>query len=127
KKVRNFGATFIYEEVETITTERSEVTGVQTANGEKYTAPVVINAAGPWAGELSEKIGIDIPIKPLRRQLFTIDTTKKFTKEIPFTFDPTGMHFRGERSKIVVGWANDFPYGYNFKLEKGFFEEDIWP
>lgn len=127
KKVKAFGATFIYEEVETILTERGKVTGVQTVNGDKYNAPIVVNAAGPWAGDMSAKIGIDIPIKPLRRQLFTVDTAEKFSREIPFTFDPTGMHFRGEREKIVVGWATEFDYGYNFKLQRGFFEEEIWP
>jgi len=127
KKVKSFGATFIYEEIDTILTERAKVTGVKTVKGDTYNAPIIVNAAGPWAGDLSAKIGLEIPIKPLRRQLFTVDTAEKFSREIPFTFDPTGMHFRGERSKIVVGWATDFDYGYNFKLQKGFFEEEIWP
>lgn len=127
KKSKQLGATYIYDEVETILTETSKVTGVQTVNGERYIAPIVVNAAGPWSGDLSKKIGIEIPIKPLKRQLFSIDTADKFSKEIPFTFDPTGMHFRGERSKIVVGWATEVPFGYDFKLEKSFFEEEIWP
>ena len=127
KKLKKIGTDIFYEEVETIITEQGSVTGVQTVSGEKYFAPIVVNAAGPWSGELSEKIGLPIPVKPLRRQLFSIDTAQKFDREIPFTFDPTGAHFRGEREKIVVGWANDVPFGYDFKLEKRFFEEEIWP
>src|SRR5699024_5890785 len=127
KKLKKIGTDIFYEEVETIITEQGSVTGVQTVSGEKYFAPIVVNAAGPWSGELSEKIGLPIPVKPLRRQLFSIDTAEKFDREIPFTFDPTGAHFRGEREKIVVGWANDVPFGYDFKLEKRFFEEEIWP
>lgn len=127
KKLKKIGTDIFYEEVETIMTEQGSVTGVQTVSGEKYFAPIVVNAAGPWSGELSEKIGLPIPVKPLRRQLFSIDTAQKFDREIPFTFDPTGAHFRGEREKIVVGWANEVPYGYDFKLEKRFFEEEIWP
>lgn len=127
RKIKGFGTSFHYEEVEAISTERGKVTGVQTKAGEKYFAPVVVNAAGPWSGDLSAKLGIEIPVKPLRRQLFSIDTQEKFQNEIPFTFDPTGLHFRGERSKVVVGWANDVPYGYDFKLDKRFFEEEIWP
>ncbi|TQR13737.1 NAD(P)/FAD-dependent oxidoreductase [Psychrobacillus soli] len=127
KKARQMGVTFIYEEVDTIVTEQQKVKGVITKNGEMYHAPIVVNAAGPWSGELSKKIDIDIPVQPLRRQLFSIDTTMKFQNTIPFTFDPTGLHFRGERSKIVVGWANDVPFGYDFRLEKSFFEEEIWP
>ncbi|PIC70783.1 FAD-dependent oxidoreductase [Sporosarcina sp. P16b] len=127
RKIREYGISFIYEEVETILTERNKAIGIQTTNGDKYFAPIVVNAAGPWSGDLSAKIGLEIPVKPLRRQLFSIDTQLKFQNEIPFTFDPTGLHFRSERSKVVVGWANDVPYGYNFHLEKSFFEEEIWP
>lgn len=127
KKVKRMGATFVYEEVDTILTEQQKVTGIRLKNGETFQATIVVNAAGPWSGELSRKIGMDIPIEPLRRQLFSIDTTMKFQRTIPFTFDPTGLHFRGERSKIVVGWANDVPFGYDFKLEKSYFEEELWP
>ncbi|PIC87119.1 FAD-dependent oxidoreductase [Sporosarcina sp. P20a] len=127
RKIREFGFSFIYEEVDTILTERNKAIGIQTTNGDKYFAPIVVNAAGPWSGDLSAKIGLEIPVKPLRRQLFSIDTQLKFQNEFPFTFDPTGLHFRSERSKVVVGWANDVPYGYDFKLEKSFFEEEIWP
>ncbi|MFC5590486.1 NAD(P)/FAD-dependent oxidoreductase [Sporosarcina soli] len=127
KKARQMGVTFIYEEVDTILTEQQKVTGIRTRNGDTYQAPIVVNAAGPWSGELSKKIGLEIPIQPLRRQLFSIDTTVKFQNTIPFTFDPTGLHFRGERSKVVVGWANDVPFGYDFRLEKSYFEEEMWP
>lgn len=127
KNAKHLGAEYIYEEVETMLTEAGEIKGVKTVDGKIYHAPIVVNAAGPWTGELSAKIGLEIPVKPLRRQLFTVDTTEKFTNEIPFTFDPTGMHFRGEREKVVVGWANDVPFGYDFKLERKFFEQEIWP
>ncbi|MDT8862419.1 FAD-binding oxidoreductase [Alkalihalobacillus sp. MEB130] len=127
KKIKTMGVSFVYGEVDTILTETQKVTGIKMKDGESYYAPVVVNAAGAWSGELSKKIGIEIPVKPVRRQLFSIDTTKKFSHTIPFTFDPTGLHFRGEGSKIVVGWAKDVTYGYDFKLEKSFFEEEIWP
>lgn len=127
KKIKRMGGTFIYDEVEAILHENQKVTGVKLKNGEKYHAPIVVNAAGAWAGELSRTVGIDIPVKPLRRQLFSIDTKNKFQNHIPFTFDPTGLHFRSEGSKIVVGWANDVPYEYNFRLEKALFEDKIWP
>src|SRR5699024_3621227 len=42
KKSKQLGATFIYEEVETITTKKGKVSGVQTTEGEKYLAPIVV-------------------------------------------------------------------------------------
>src|SRR5699024_6372472 len=112
---------------DTITTKNNNVTGVKNSKGDIYNAPIVINAAGAWSGELSKKIGVEIPVKPLKRQLFSIDTADKFSKEVPFVFDKTGVHFRGEGDKLVVGLGNNVPYGYDFKLKKKFFEEEIWP
>lgn len=127
KNIKSKGVTFIHDEVDTISTERKKVTGVKTVLNDSYEAPIIVNAAGPWAGEVSEKIGIELPVKPLKRQLFSVDTAQDFSKDVPFTFDPTGMHFRGEGDKLVIGLANDVPYGYDYRLEKSFFEEEIWP
>ncbi|MHA6253148.1 NAD(P)/FAD-dependent oxidoreductase [Oceanobacillus sp. CAU 1775] len=127
KNARKLGATFIYEEVESFLSERSKVTGVKLTSGEVYNASIVVNAAGAWSGELSKTIGIDIPVKPLKRQLFSIDTTVPFKNELPLTFDPTGVHFRSEGPSIVVGFGNDVPYGFDFKLRRSFFEEELWP
>lgn len=118
---------YMYEEVDTILREGDRVTGVRLANGEVYHANIVVNAAGAWSGELSDKLALPIPVKPLRRQLYTIDMTERFSQTIPFTFDPTGLHFRTEGDRYVVGWAREDAYGYNFKLNRSFFEEEIWP
>ncbi len=40
-----------------------------TADGKKFSAPVVVNAAGTWAGEVAELAGIDIPIKLKKGQI----------------------------------------------------------
>jgi glycine/D-amino acid oxidase-like deaminating enzyme len=127
KNVKKLGATYLYDEVETILTDINKVTGVKLKSGEEHYAPIVVNAAGPWAGALSDTIGIDIPIKPLKKQIFTVDTAVPFQKTLPFTFDPTGAHFRSEGSKVIAGWGNGSDYGYDFKLKRSFFEDDIWP
>ena len=38
-----------------------KVTGVQTTRGD-FSAPIIINAAGPWAGDVSELFGVTIPL-----------------------------------------------------------------
>jgi sarcosine oxidase, subunit beta len=58
------GATFHFNETVTqIITLGSKVIGVQTNKG-AYSAGTVINAAGPWAAEVSELAGVSIPVKP---------------------------------------------------------------
>ena len=45
-----------------ITVSRDRVTGVRTPNGE-IASPIVVNAAGPWAGEIGRMAGLDLPLE----------------------------------------------------------------
>lgn len=56
-------------EVTGITVERGRVTGVQ-ATGGRIDAPVVVNAAGAWAGAVGALAGVRLPIVPQRRHIF---------------------------------------------------------
>jgi sarcosine oxidase subunit beta len=58
------GATFRYNErVTAINVTDGRVSGVKTDHGE-YTAPVVVNAAGPWANEVGRLIGLNHQVNP---------------------------------------------------------------
>ena len=48
---------------------RDKVMGVRTGEGE-IDSPVVVNAAGPYASTIGEMAGVQIPVKPIRRQVF---------------------------------------------------------
>ena len=49
--------------VTSIPTSAGRVTGVQTTTG-KYSAPIVVNATGTWAGEVVKLAGSHLPIAP---------------------------------------------------------------
>ncbi|RPJ33852.1 MAG: FAD-binding oxidoreductase, partial [Deltaproteobacteria bacterium] len=72
----------IYEntEVQQIFVEKGKITGVATPKG-NISAPIVINAAGPFAEEVGKMAGAEIPVKPYRRQIF-------FTAAFPWIQDP---------------------------------------
>jgi len=62
-----------------VTLTETEVTGVRVRHGrlegvdttrEPIDAPVVVNAAGPWARNLGRLAGLDVPVDPLRRHIF---------------------------------------------------------
>ncbi|PFG30019.1 NAD(P)/FAD-dependent oxidoreductase [Paramicrobacterium agarici] len=42
-----------------------ELTGVQTTAG-AVTASTIINAAGPWAGDVASRLGVTLPVRPRR-------------------------------------------------------------
>ncbi len=64
RRARSLGARFVFnEKVVGILSGGGRVRGVRTTRGE-YAAPVVINAAGPQAAEVSRLAGIEIPVRP---------------------------------------------------------------
>src|SRR5205814_1440193 len=51
-----------------IEVENDQVVAVMTSRGRVFTR-VVVNAAGPWAAQVAQMAGAELPVEPLRRQL----------------------------------------------------------
>lgn len=82
------------------------VTGVATSQGEIH-APVVLNAAGAWAGELGRAAGVEVPVKPYRRQIYITDLFPQLPDDMPFTIDfATTAYCRKEGSRILMGMSD---------------------
>jgi len=63
-RARERGAEFRFRErVTGIIRRRGRVVGVRTEQG-GYATEVVINAAGPWARQIAQMAGIDVPVTP---------------------------------------------------------------
>jgi sarcosine oxidase subunit beta len=56
-------------EVTGLDVAQGRVAGVRTTNG-PVSAPVVVDAAGAWAGQIARMAGVDAPVTPLRRHIF---------------------------------------------------------
>ncbi|MGX9134397.1 NAD(P)/FAD-dependent oxidoreductase [Rummeliibacillus sp. JY-2-4R] len=127
KNAQKLGVEYISEEVDTILTSLNCVTGVRLVNGDEYYSKIVINCAGAWGVYLSEKIGIPLPIHPLKRQIFQFDTAVPLIKDLPLTVDPTGVYFRHEGNKILSGFSESVPPGIDFTVQKSLFYDEMWP
>jgi glycine/D-amino acid oxidase-like deaminating enzyme len=94
----------------------SSITGVTTTRG-FVSAPVVVNAAGPWAAEVARMAGADLPVEPLRRQLVPTEPFDGLPKRFPMVIDmSTGFHFRREGQGILLAW-NDPEETPGFKTD----------
>ncbi|MDI6839579.1 MAG: FAD-dependent oxidoreductase [bacterium] len=77
-----------YTEVTKINTKDRRVTSVCTHKGDKYSAPVIINAAGAWAKEVGKLVGVALLLEPERHEAIV-------TEEIPFRlFEPMIVDYR---------------------------------
>jgi sarcosine oxidase subunit beta len=93
-------------EVTGIRVEGGRVVGVETNQGVISTGAVV-NAAGPWAGEIGKMAGVDIPIVPLRRQIMTTSPLPEVPTDFPFVLDfAQSLYFHREGEGILTGMSN---------------------
>ena len=93
-------------EVTGINVSGDKVEGVETSQGSIKTR-MVINAAGPWAGQIGQMAGVHIPITPIRRQMFTTNALKNIPQDFPFVIDfARSLYFHREGEGLLIGMSN---------------------
>jgi sarcosine oxidase subunit beta len=72
-------------EVTGIRLRRGKVEAVETTRGVIITH-MILNAAGPWSGQIGRMAGVHIPVSPIRRQMLTLPL-KEIPGDFPFVID----------------------------------------
>jgi sarcosine oxidase subunit beta len=89
-----------------ITCDGGRVRAIQTAKGDIACATVV-NAAGAWGAEVGRLAGIDLPIRPLRRQIFVTDPVAGLDHDFPLTVEfASTLYFHRESGGVLMGMAD---------------------
>jgi 4-methylaminobutanoate oxidase (formaldehyde-forming) len=84
--------------------EGRRVTGVKTADGEIST-PLVIDAAGVWAGMLAREIGVGLPMAPVRSHYWLTANHPVFSPRQPFVILPDARAYaRPESNRLLFGF-----------------------
>jgi len=106
-RARGNGATFREgEAVTAIDRDAGRISAVRTY-ARTISTPTVVDAAGPWAGEVAKLAGIDLPITPLRRQIFVTDPVPGLPAEFPLTVEmATSFYFHRESGGVLMGMAD---------------------
>ncbi|MGW2566283.1 NAD(P)/FAD-dependent oxidoreductase [Streptomyces sp. NPDC001537] len=95
---------------------RTTVTGIDTA-GDRVTAVhtdhgsidcnTVICTAGAWSGLIGDMVGIDLPVRPVRRQLAFTEPLVPAPPRIPFTIDfASSAYFHNSDDGLLFGLAD---------------------
>src|SRR5690606_15562560 len=91
-------------EVAGLLRDGDRVTGVDTPMG-RVTAGAVVNAAGPWAGRFAGRVGLDLPVRPVRRQVAATVPTDALPATMPMTaYVEDGFHTRVRDGRILWLW-----------------------
>lgn len=123
------GTRYIENRVTEVLTAGSRVKGVRLASGESLSAKYVVNCAGAWAAEVARSAGIHLPVDPVKRQVFVLDTAVKSQGPLPLTVLPSGLYFRTETGgRILLGKSMpQDPVGFDFSWDDKRFMEILWP
>ena len=81
------------------------VSAVETDRGVVSTRCVVV-AAGPYSKTVLSWVGVNVPLRLLRRQRVVLANLPMLPPDAPMTIDQdTGAHWRPEVSGAALGWA----------------------
>jgi sarcosine oxidase subunit beta len=93
-----------------------EVTGIQVSAGRVAAVETnqgvistrsVVNAAGPWAGQVGRMATVEIPIEAIRRQIMTTSPLPEVPADFPFVLDfAQSLYFHREGEGILTGMSN---------------------
>ena len=90
------GADYLVSDVIGIEQAQGRVRGVVLNLGNRIQGSVVVNAAGPFAARVGRLAGVDVPVQPVRQQLFRCALPRIWPYRFPVVIDPTGVHWRHE-------------------------------
>jgi sarcosine oxidase, subunit beta len=87
--------------------EGGRVRAVRTPAGE-VAAGRVVNAAGARAASVAEMAGVDLPVRPMRRQVAVTLPTDRLPPGMPMTvFVEDGFHLRVRDGRVLLLWPDE--------------------
>jgi glycine/D-amino acid oxidase-like deaminating enzyme len=128
-KARSQGVAYLTGEVTRIRTAGGRAEGVELAAGETLSAGCVVNCGGAWAAQIAQTAGVNLPVVPVKRQVFALDPAVKPEGPLPLTVLLSGLYFRTETGGLILLGKSmeDDPVGFNFAWDDQRFMEVLWP
>jgi sarcosine oxidase subunit beta len=92
---------------------RAQELGVQVLDhtpAESLERDVLVIACGPWSPELASTVGVELPIRPLCRQLLETSPLPDLPQTLPMVIEAeNGFHFRRRGDRLVVAMHDPEP------------------
>ncbi len=115
-------------EVSRVVVDGDRVRGVETRD-EMIDAPVVVNAAGPWAGEVAATAGVELPLEPIPRHVLVTGTFPGVPERRTLVIDAvSSFYFHREGAGVLMGMGspNERPT-FETRADERFIAEELLP
>ncbi|MGQ9695145.1 MAG: NAD(P)/FAD-dependent oxidoreductase [Thermodesulfobacteriota bacterium] len=129
KKAISLGAYYIIDEVKQILRSSSAIEGILLGSGKKIISKTVVNAAGAWAADIASSVGVELPIRPISRQVFAVKPALSIPHPFPLVIAPSGLYFRPETGGLMLVGRSlpEDKVGYDFTWTWARFQNILWP
>lgn len=115
--------------------DRSGHTDVAPSRADRLSADAVVIAAGAWSAPVAAQLGVSLPVRARKRDVFAIEADVDATigmAAAPLVIDPSGVWFRPDAApgRFLCGAPprdgdpDDVPLD---RVDHGLFDEVIWP
>jgi sarcosine oxidase subunit beta len=93
-----------------------------TTNAGNFEAPLVVNAAGAYAGLVGKMLGVTIPVRPSKQQTYISAPTNDFPLKAPLVIDVgANLGIRREGSSLIFTQREpDAPEGFDESVDWGY-------
>jgi glycine/D-amino acid oxidase-like deaminating enzyme len=128
KKAASLGAEYIKDRVVDFQVSGRRITGLVMGSGKTLKADVVVNAANCGGIELCEKLGMKVPVQPMRRLTFYFEVRQTLEPLPSVRHIGNNVAFRPEGKGYISGRTNyEEKFGFNWDVDHDWFTESIWP
>ena len=130
RAARQLGVEYAEATVASFVTRNTEVTGVVLGDGTTLPCDFCVLTAGAWSGRLAAGLGIDLPVVPRKRTVFSFKAPLALAN-FPMLFDVSGIWVRPEGAGYIGGIQplpeHDLDADGDFEPQHELLEETFWP
>jgi sarcosine oxidase, subunit beta len=90
-------------------------------------ADTLVIACGPWSASLAARVGVELPVRPLCRQLLATAPLASPPAQLPMVIEEeTGFHFRRRGDRLVLAMADETPrWGFATEVDESVFADRL--
>ena len=109
---------------------RATKLGVEVLEGcdaDKLDGDTLVIACGPWSAELASSHGVELPVRPLCRQLLETSELTGPPEGLPMVLEfETGFHFRRRGDRLVLAMSDPEPrWGFDEVIDESLVPDRI--
>jgi sarcosine oxidase subunit beta len=90
-------------------------------------AEAVVIACGPWSAAVAAALGVELPVRPLCRQLLAVAGLPPLPERLPMVVEAeSGFHFRRRGERLVLAMPDAEPrWGFETEVDETVFDDRL--